>query len=157
MFLPPLQSSAGMRPYILSQGIPFLHIPISAHIHLLSASPSIHLPYLITVFHNGVSIMIQKNADVKRDHSYESGYPQIKVSCPYYRWNSLLLYTYFKFFSLAFPHPHQSASAEPRALHSATAPSSGASLQITGFCTNTAPSASQVSCQVRIHSPSPHP
>ena len=49
------------------------------------------------------------------------------------------------------------ANAAPRALQEAIASLSGASLQITGSHTSAAPSVSQVSCQVRIHSPSPQP
>ena len=49
------------------------------------------------------------------------------------------------------------ANAFPRALHSFSASSSGASLQVTLSHTSTASSDRQVSSQLRIHSPSPHP
>ena len=50
-----------------------------------------------------------------------------------------------------------SASAAPSDLQAASASSSGASLQITLSQASTAPSAAQVSSQLRIHSPSPQP
>ncbi len=50
-----------------------------------------------------------------------------------------------------------SASAAPSDLQAAWASSSGASLQITLSQASTAPSAAQVSSQLRIHSPSPQP
>ena len=50
-----------------------------------------------------------------------------------------------------------SVSAAPSDLQAASASSSGASLQITLSQANTAPSAAQVSSQLRIHSPSPQP
>ncbi len=54
-------------------------------------------------------------------------------------------------------HYQTAARAAPSALHSAIASSEGASLHITDSVTSTAPSAVQVSSQLLIHSPSPHP
>ena len=49
------------------------------------------------------------------------------------------------------------ASALPRSWQADFASSSGSSVQITDSCASSAPALLQVSSQVRIHSPSPHP